>query len=318
MSQKTKKEIQMHWKRIRDGLRGTKPKPHKKQTTELSVLITPACPYFHDLKLNTRSMSSVDTKFGNESLRFCKECDCYYTNNKELGQSGRKYMGEPIRYSDQKLVRKTVNRIVVSYEVKSLDGNNDKRPLNLTTFSRNQSLLIYANKCTCRYCYNRNRIDTIIDKMAYVLTKDGREVAVNVQFCTGCDRYFMNYESFKSYQKMYGALDVELDFDSSVPDINEWEEFADDSVLSRHGYSVRAGVHRTTRQQALSRILNDGIATKHEIIKLLTQFIRRNKNRFPDACRRWEEDILFVNQYRIDEQDNAGLLKMKQGGKIRR
>lgn len=295
-----------------------KPEVKKKKPPVKSVLVTPACPYFHDLKLNPRSMSSVDTKFGSESLRFCKECNCYYTNNKELGQYGKKYMGEPIRYSDQRLVRKTVNRIVVSYEIKSLNKNTEQNPLNLTIASRHQALLIYANKCTCRYCYNRNRTDTVVDKMAYVTTKDGRDVAVNVQFCTWCERYFMNYESFKSYQKMYGTLDIEFEFDSSIPDTDELEDFAENSVLSRHGYSVKAGIHRTTRQQALSRILNDGIATKHEIIKLLTQFIKINKNRFPDACRRWEDDILFVNQYRIDEQDNAGLLKMKQGGKIRR
>lgn len=189
-------------------------------------------------------------------------------------------------------------------------------PLNLS--KRCETLFIYSAKCTCQKCYNKFHQDTIKNRKAMVLTCSGKTVTINTQFCIACGQFFMNIESLRGYEKVYGKLDVSLEFDDDILDDKDEVDFADDSILSRHGYSVRAGIPRTERQRVLSYILNDGIATKHEIIKLLTQFIKINRHRFPDACRRWEEDILFVNQYRIDEQDNGGLLQMKQDGKIRR
>lgn len=207
--------------------------------------------------------------------------------------------------------------INISPQLVSIADSDTELP-NLSIESQARELLIYHEKCFCRSCRRKYQQDTIEDKLAYVFTKDGKEVKVNAQFCNGCKRFFMNYVSFMAYQRLYGPLDVEIAFDANhTEDDEQNSNFAENSILSAHGYSVKAGTSKYLRQQTLRHILEEGIASKHEIIKLITQFIKINKHRFPDACRRWEEDMLFVNQYRIDEQDNVGIMHMKQGGKIR-
>lgn len=189
---------------------------------------------------------------------------------------------------------------------------------NLSDETRLRSLLLYSNKCSCTKCKKIWNQDTVKDQEAVVMTKTGEEVTINVQHCDSCGQFFMNYESFKAYENLYGALKLNVSFSRDVPEEQFETNFAVDSVLSRHGYSVRAGIPKTTRQKVLMRILDENVASKHEVIKLITQFIKINKYRFPDACRKWQEDIIFVNQYRIDEQANVGLLYLEQGGKIRK
>lgn len=293
----------------------------KRHPTFRTMLAVPACPYGHDLKLTSRAISCFDTKFYGESIRFCKECNCYYTNNSDLAKSGKVYMESPIHYSDQLLVKNIVNHTVVSYSVRPCWKDSyldDGRLPDLTKISRYKAVYVYAEKCTCKICFNRYRVDTIIDKTANVSTKAGKMVEINIQYCDSCGQFFMNYESLKAYQKIYGELDIRLLYSSIDNDEDGDSGFAYDSILSRNGYSVRKGIPRTTRQRVLRRILDENISTKHEIIKLLTQFIKIGKNRFPDACRRWQEDILFVNQYHIDDQENVGVMKLEQGGRIKR
>ncbi len=193
-----------------------------------------------------------------------------------------------------------------------------KSPPTIARGKEDDVLWIFSKKCTCKDCFDTWKVDTIVNRAAVVSTKSGKLVEVNVQFCMSCGKFYMNYESFKACQKIYGGLDVDLIYDHSIIHDDFEHEFDDYSILSTHGYNVKNGTPRTTRQSILSHILDEKISTKHEIIKLLTQFIKINKNRCPDACRKWQEDILFVNQYHIEDQENVGLLQIKQGGKIKK
>ena len=91
--------------------------------------------------------------------------------------------------------------------------------------------------------------------------------------------------------------------------------FASDSVLSRSGYSVKAGVSREYRQRILREIMESGKATKREIVELISGFIELKYNlpNYEGACARWQEDIYFVNQYQIQSQKKVYGLKFKQG-----
>lgn len=189
---------------------------------------------------------------------------------------------------------------------------------NLSTLSVSDSIFIYAKKCNCKKCQQRFGRDTISDRKATIQTKNGTSVNVNVQFCMGCGKYFMNLKSFYTYQKLYGDLKISLHFDANMPyyidDI--WTNFSRDSVLSRNGYNVKAGTSSEIRQRILCRILNEGFAAKHELISLLTQFIQLHQTTNPGACARWREDLLFVNQFEIDRQDDVGQKELLQGARI--
>lgn len=190
---------------------------------------------------------------------------------------------------------------------------------DLSTLSVSDSIFIYAKKCSCQKCQRTFGRDTIADRKATVLTKDGNPVDVNIQFCMGCGRYFMNLKSFYAYQKLYGDLKISLHFEANIPYDTEdiWINFARDSVLSRNGYHVKAGTSREARQEILCRILNESFATKHEVITLLTQFIQLHQTAKPEACARWREDLLFVNQFEIHRQEDAGKKELLQGARIR-
>ena len=200
------------------------------------------------------------------------------------------------------------NTIRLPYEFKE----NSRPNLSL----ERKAILIYAKKCHCRSCLNKYGVSTIKNRTAVVKTIDQRDVEVNVMFCMGCGRYYMNYSSFEEYRKKYGGLLFEYKFTGEL--INKGSRFlnmAADSILSRCGYSVQAGVSKEYRQAVLCYILESQKATKSQIVELITNFItlREYNPVFADACARWREDLLFVNQYRIREQRKVYGLKFEQG-----
>lgn len=191
---------------------------------------------------------------------------------------------------------------------------------NLTHVTASKELLIYTKKCSCRKCEEKYKIPTTLSRTAEVYSIDGSLCKVNVQFCMGCGQYFMDSRSLISYSRLYKKFDFKYiisdDAKSNEPKVGGY--FAESSILSRNGYNVKAKTSRTYRQDILACLMMYHITEKHEIIELLNQFIWFHEKTHPAACDRWMEDIEFVNNFNIDNQEYAGLLKMRQGGKLSR
>lgn len=268
-------------------------------------------------------------------VSYCKFCNIPISTQDEMAQIRKEISPNIVKVvyadsfptKDQALaacyekVKKLEHRRPPEIDGKTLPYSKEswgKELPNLSTLSACDSIFIYAKKCSCQKCQRKFDRDTITDRKATVLTKSDNPVDVNVQFCMGCGRYFMNLKSFYTYQKLYGDLKISLHFETNIPyDTDDiWINFARDSVLSRNGYNVKAGTSRETRQEILCRILNEGFATKHEVITLLTQFIQLHQTAKPEACARWREDLLFVNQFEIYRQDDAGKKELLQGARI--
>ena len=77
---------------------------------------------------------------------------------------------------------------------------------------------------------------------------------------------------------------------------------SDESVLKIHGYSVskKDGLSSRERQAILSDIIDNGYATKREVIKYLNFFINQRKELFQytEACDKWQEDLNYVEFYK--------------------
>lgn len=71
----------------------------------------------------------------------------------------------------------------------------------------------------------------------------------------------------------------------------------------------------TDRQTVLAYILDSGRASKHEILELITRFIQIRHTRMPAACKRWEEDLLFVSRYQIQRQPQVKGLTFRRAGR---
>ena len=224
-----------------------------------------------------------------------------YTSGSDLMKAASQEPRKNLRYSDS---------VRLPYEFEEAS-----RP-NLS--SEQKAVFIYAKKCHCRACLNKYGVNTLKNRTAVVKTIDKRNVEVNVMFCMGCGRYYMNYSSFEEYRKKYGGLLFEYKFTGELLDRDShFLNMASDSILSRCGYTVQAGVSKEYRQAVLSYILESQKATKSQIIELITNFIAlRDYNPvFENACARWREDLLFVNQHRIGEQRKVYGLKFEQGKK---
>ena len=220
--------------------------------------------------------------------------------------------------------RKKATLLKPPSQTSSLHNNVHYSPPNGANLSydlKNEScIFLYSKKCHCQKCANLTGFDTITNCTAYVATISGENVCVTVQFCTQCGRFFMNYETFESYNRRYKGLLFECSFSNIHTTYDNPYGFSPDSILSRCGYSVRANICRADRQRVLKYILDTNKASKWEIQELLSQFIRIRKNvpSMKNAIERWKEDIAFVADYDSSKQLRIGKAAFNQGGIITR
>lgn len=170
---------------------------------------------------------------------------------------------------------------------------------------------VYRLKCHCSQCFYRYGIDTIENRKATVLTTRGKRALIGVQYCQKCGNYYVNIETLKSFSKLYGHPLIELKFEGRLA--NEFYGMGySDSILSRHGYTVKAGTPKSERQRVIKYLLDSNISTKYELIELISSFIqiRKYMPEMQKACERWREDIQFINLYQIDRQKYAGTLTL--------
>ena len=164
---------------------------------------------------------------------------------------------------------------------------------------------VYSNKCQCRKCQKKFQVNTVVNRTAVVETVSGGTVKINVMFCRGCGQYFVSLVTLKHHKELYEGLLMECRTDSDI-DANKlnWFNFAPDTVLSRCGYTVKEGVSQEYRHAILSYLLDSGRADKGEIIENINNSIqiRKNQDRYKGACSRWEDDIKFVSEYKINRQ----------------
>ncbi len=77
---------------------------------------------------------------------------------------------------------------------------------------------------------------------------------------------------------------------------------SDESVLKIHGYSVskKDGLSSKERQAILSDIIDNGYATKREVIRYLNFFINQRKGmyQYTEACNKWQEDLNYVEFFK--------------------
>ena len=181
-------------------------------------------------------------------------------------------------------------------------------------------IYIYGTKCHCSSCAKQYGRDTIIDCTAQVETIYDRRVRVTVQYCTGCQNFFINYEALRGYDEKYGKIRFLslLDWDMFQSEMIT-NGFADSSFLSQNGYFVGQKSTLHQRRIALMRILDNHIAAKWQIIEKLTSFIniRYTRPEMQLAISHWREDIAFVSDYKAGSHVDVGPMELEQKGKIR-
>lgn len=185
-----------------------------------------------------------------------------------------------------------------------------ERELATPSYRPNDILYIYKGNIRCHRYGHR-----IIQATAVLHNKTDNEIELNVEYCTECKKFILDYTVFEQYRNRYGILVgnfrmvVDGEFDGEY-------DLAEESPLMLSGYNVsqRDGYTSRERHYILARIIHDGIMDKGDVIRYLSYFIRKNgaKRGNELALSKWEEDLAFVQNYDISTQPRAIIKDVKK------
>ena len=162
-------------------------------------------------------------------------------------------------------------------------------------------ITVFKTICHCRQCEMYGK--RMNSEACALVVKDChlKDVPINIFRCTNCGRYFIEEDSLRLYENRYGILLFERNYEGEADRFDE-TVFNSDSVLSRCGYRAQRDDSDQQRHAVIKFILETERATKDEIVELLTFFVKMKGDRCPYAKPKWENDIQFTNDYRIEKQ----------------
>lgn len=176
---------------------------------------------------------------------------------------------------------------------------------------------VYENKCRCLACERKYQQKTITNRTAVVQNAMRENIYVDVMFCMGCGKHFVNVLTLEMKEKTYGVLMFDRRYTGTLAQkqVSRFN-FAEDSILSRYGYSVadKDGISREYRQAILTYIIEAVGIRKNEVEEKIKEFIRIHSKikGHEAACERWLEDLLFVSDYKIREQKRIANPRFEQ------
>jgi hypothetical protein len=174
--------------------------------------------------------------------------------------------------------------------------------------TRNQcgQVNIYKSTIKCELLRKDKHSDYIEDVAVEVRTsRDGKYQLIGMQLCNKCGTFNMSNESLKIEEDKYGHLQ----FMRILPETsdlihNEFGfEFNEQSELSRYGYSANEkSPPAEERHKLLAWLIDDGLIEIHTIVHILSGFLHYRSEKCPYAKLKWQEDLEFVNNYKIGKR----------------
>lgn len=171
------------------------------------------------------------------------------------------------------------------------------------------TLFIYKGKTRCQL-----EKHPIFSAVAILYDGDGKEIELDIEYCSLCDRYLLSYTSFELYREKYNILIGKL----RMVTADQYGEFclAPESPLKLCGYNVsqESGLTVSERKYILAKIIHDGIMSKIEVVHYLEHFINMNGAKLENAIalEKWCEDLDFVHKYNITTQPIVYIKEIKK------
>ena len=218
----------------------------------------------------------------------CLKCKTAY-----IPREDQDMIREKVRQAD---MRQNLKSNIVLHKVVSAPGPNE--PVNLAI--PQNTLYVCKGLISC----NRNR-HSVESATGVMLAKNGAVIKINTNFCPQCRKYFISYDEYERYRKLYGVLlgNIKVTNGSFM---GYEADLAEESILHMCGYSVNQtdNLSATVRQGILQYLIDSKVSSKPEIIDYLNFFIKRNGKRqnMEEAVRRWNEDLKWVREYQINRQ----------------
>ena len=235
-----------------------------------------------------------------------KEAIAYKSRNNP--SANKNTMTAPLGISSQTTSPEQTISSENSHPVSSIPlpyASNSKEPVNLT--NKKATIWVYENKCRCPSCERKFQQKTITNRTAVISTAMRDSIYVDIMFCMGCGKYFVNVLTLEVKEKAHGILMFERRCAGTLAKkhISQFT-FAPDSILSRYGYSVadKDGITKQYRQAILTYIMEVVGIRKNEIEEKIKEFIQIHQKikGHELACARWSEDLSFISNYRLKDQ----------------
>lgn len=176
----------------------------------------------------------------------------------------------------------------------------------------NKEEILYIYKGTIK-CHKQKH--NIVQATAICYGRDDNEIELNVEYCSDCKKYLLEYNLFERYRNRYGILIGNFRMTNHGVFSGEYD-LALESPLKLSGYSVsqKDGFSSITRQRILARIIHNNIMSKGEVIKYLSYFIRMQGSKYGNeiALEKWEDDLRFVQDYNKEIQPKTYISKIKK------
>ncbi len=112
-------------------------------------------------------------------------------------------------------------------------------------------------------------------------------------------KYYMDISAYREFSLKYGKPDIPF----TISIVSDKEFGAEKSLLNRCGYNVNATDNLTTkeRQRILADVIDLELMTPARIISFL-EWVEKKHRQHIEACYKWEEDIAFVRDYKVNPQ----------------
>ena len=203
-------------------------------------------------------------------------------------------------------IRYTLLKYNFRVEERFYNKNRKNYVVRKERIARYCDIYVCSERCRCTKCFNTwgyGTLENICGKVE-TLYSPRRIIEIDLQYCRKCGEYFIDSESLAEYEREYGPLRITKHHITGNEEEGTFREsftYKKDTVLSRNGYSARLST--SERQRILVNLILSGESSKAEIKDILTRFISQRGNRCPYAKPAWENDLKFVNEYNLENQD---------------
>lgn len=145
----------------------------------------------------------------------------------------------------------------------------------------------------------------ILSATGIISNKLREPIKINANFCPQCGKYFISYDEYSYYRKLYGIVLGNFKISTSPSSKADFELSAESPLhLNSYTVSLSSNMSQTDRQAILRYIIDEGLLSKAEVISYLNGFINLNGKKASNASAvsRWKDDLDWVRNYQINEQ----------------
>lgn len=181
---------------------------------------------------------------------------------------------------------------------------NSEKIINFIHSDNPPLVYVYKRAGVCMRCKRHDREYELETVMAKVKSINCDFCKIHITHCLNCDTYFTNEHELSLYEKEYGTLLFEREFEKGSTFLYGGT-FRSDSILSRYGYKADGSQTSSQRHRIIDYIISRDDENVYRILDHLNMLIDTRPN-LHNAQDIWNEDYHYVRRkrqcaYQIDE-----------------